>query len=419
MFDKNYFVKIEEWFGPKKFFLIFFIFNFLLRILIIDKPSFNSADFTGLVFDEAFYAKSAIYLLNATSHNNEHPPLAKALSALGFLIFGINSWGLRFFHILLGSLLPAIFFLFVLKLFKNFKIAIFSTLLLCFDTLYFVHSSIAMLDVPMLFFYLLAFLFLLSLLEKFEVKKLMLAAIFFGFAALCKESAFLLYFPILIFLFLKLFPNFKNFVKYMGFFTVISISIFCLGLQIYDWYTQAYPTFVEHIDYILTYAKILTIKEPEKFVYPWRWIVWYKPIPYYVTSTSENDKTIFRNPAYYGIHNPFLYASLLLSLPILFYQIFRRKKKVENEILLISWILFGYLIFIPWSLFFKRVIYPFYILNALPAISIAFALLFKDYPSKIFFAYLTLEIFFFLIFFPVKPKILAIFFENFLREMVS
>jgi len=417
MFDKIIFVKIEEWFEPKKIFLIFFIFNFLLRILIIDKPSFNPTDFSGLVFDEAFYAKSALYLLNATSHNNEHPPLAKALSALGFLIFGINSWGLRFFHILLGSLLPAIFFLFVLKLFKNFKIAIFSTLLLCFDTLYFVHSSIAMLDIPMLFFYLLAFLFLLTFLEKFESKKLFLASISFGLAALCKESAFLLYFPLLIFLFLKLSPNFKKFVKYMGIFTLISTSIFCLGLQIYDWYTQAYPSFIEHIDYILTYARILTIKEPEKFVYPWRWIVWYKPVPYYVTSTSENSKIIFRNPAYYGIHNPFLYASLLLSFPILLYQIFRRKKKIENEILLISWILFGYLIFIPWSLFFKRVIYPFYILNALPAISISFALLFKEVDTKIFFCYLFFEIFFFLIFFPVKPKFLATFCERFLSKL--
>jgi predicted membrane-bound dolichyl-phosphate-mannose-protein mannosyltransferase len=401
----------------KLFFILIFILNFLSRILIIDNPSFNPKDFTGLVFDEVFYARSALYLLNATSYNNEHPPLAKALSAFGFLIFGINSLGLRFFHIILGSLLPSIFFLFVFKLFKNLKISIFSTLLLCFDTLYFVHSSIAMLDVPMLFFYILSFLFLLNFFEKFDLKKIIIAAIFFGFAALCKESAFLLYFPILIFLFLKLFPNFKIFLKYISLFTSISILIFFLGLQIYDLYTQSYTNFIEHINYIITYAKSLTINEPEKFVYPWRWIVWYKPIPYYVTSTSENGKIIFRNPAYYGIHNPFLYSSLLLSFPFLFWQIFRKKKKIENESLLITWIMFGYLIFIPWSLFFKRVIYPFYILNALPAISIAFALLFKDFPSKIFFIYLIFEIFFFFVFFPVKPKTLAIFFERFLVEL--
>mgnify|MGYP002138065405 CR=1 FL=1 len=128
---------------------------FLLHLVIIENPS------DSYVFDEAHYVPAAKCLLERTVCNEEHPPLAKALIALGIRMFGDRGFGWRLPSVVTGTFTLVLVYL-LTRRFSNGRVALLAAFLLGFENLWFVHSSIAMLDIPAVLFAMLGVYFFMG-----------------------------------------------------------------------------------------------------------------------------------------------------------------------------------------------------------------------------------------------------------------
>jgi 4-amino-4-deoxy-L-arabinose transferase-like glycosyltransferase len=126
------------------------LFIFALHMIQIPFPSDGS-----YVFDEAHYVPASIATLNGQPANAEHPPLSKIIAAIGIAILGNNWFGWRFPQVLMHLGVLYLFYL-ISKRMLGDPWALGATMLLGFDTLFFIHGGILMLDTAALLFGLLA-----------------------------------------------------------------------------------------------------------------------------------------------------------------------------------------------------------------------------------------------------------------------
>jgi dolichyl-phosphate-mannose-protein mannosyltransferase len=123
-----------------------------------------------LYFDEPFYAKAGCVLVGGHRCGvpsmiredviPEHPPLAKWLIGGGVRLFGMTPFGWRVAAFLFGTACIPVLYLLARRLLGSTLGASLASGLLAIDFLHFVHSRVAMLDVFVTFFGILAFLFL-------------------------------------------------------------------------------------------------------------------------------------------------------------------------------------------------------------------------------------------------------------------
>lgn len=116
------------------------------------------------VFDEAFYARdSCLYagLAEATcsgsQHTEVHPPLAKWMIAVGIRAFGYNALGWRIVAAMVGTIAIGALYLLAKRILDSTASASLTSGLFAFDFLHFVQSRVAMLDVFVTLFSILAF----------------------------------------------------------------------------------------------------------------------------------------------------------------------------------------------------------------------------------------------------------------------
>lgn len=132
-------------------------------------------------FDEVHYVPAAAVLAGLRPHpglpewsgtplfqrspdpNFFHPPLGKAFIGAGMRLLGDNPWGWRFMPACFGLLSLWVFCRLARLLFGEERAALAATFLMSIDTLHLAQSRIAMLDVFLLFFNLLAMLVYLEL----------------------------------------------------------------------------------------------------------------------------------------------------------------------------------------------------------------------------------------------------------------
>jgi len=128
-----------------------------------------------------------------TYHNFEHPPLAKLLFGMS-IYFSKNIIdpliAARLVVVIIGSLTVIVLFFFTKELF-NRKIAILSALFLSFQSTHIFHSRLALLDVPLTFFYLLTLFFFYKGI-KGNYKHLFISALVLGLAIGTKYTGLLL-----------------------------------------------------------------------------------------------------------------------------------------------------------------------------------------------------------------------------------
>jgi dolichyl-phosphate-mannose-protein mannosyltransferase len=122
-----------------------------------------------IVFDETYYAKDACWYAETSASlcgiggdqtAGVHPPLGKWLIATGIKLFGFDSFGWRAAAALAGVLTIIVLYVLARRLFLSTVAASLTAGLLALDFLHFVQSRIAMLDVFVPLFGLLAVLFL-------------------------------------------------------------------------------------------------------------------------------------------------------------------------------------------------------------------------------------------------------------------
>ena len=112
-----------------------------------------------IILDEIHYIKDARSIsVNATTERAEHPPLAKLIIVGGIKAFGDNPWGWRVIPIICGTLTVIMFYLICRRFGMSRNAASIGTFLLATENLFFLLSSLAMLDVYYVTFMMLAFL---------------------------------------------------------------------------------------------------------------------------------------------------------------------------------------------------------------------------------------------------------------------
>ncbi len=122
-----------------------------LHLAVISQPG-------QYVFDEKAYVTDA-QLINGDigTQRPEHPPLGKLIIAKGIALLGDNPWGWRLPAVLASTLSLVLFYSLTRRLGLSHRVSFLATFLLTFENLFFIHGGLAMLDVYLIFFTLLAF----------------------------------------------------------------------------------------------------------------------------------------------------------------------------------------------------------------------------------------------------------------------
>ncbi|HYB04538.1 MAG TPA: glycosyltransferase family 39 protein, partial [Nitrososphaerales archaeon] len=127
----------------------------VLHVFAMSFPNGNNPP--QYVFDEAYYVPAGQDLLHLVASNLEHPFFGKVWVALGIYLFGNDFFGWRIFYVLIGTATVGVFYE-LARLFFNKEKALLAASLLGFETLFFIHTSLALLEGPPIFFALLGFL---------------------------------------------------------------------------------------------------------------------------------------------------------------------------------------------------------------------------------------------------------------------
>ena len=385
------------------------------------------------IFDESYYVGTYHFdqdLLNLIPSNLEHPFFGKIWGALGIYLFGDNFFGWRIFYVLIGILTVWVFYELALVFFSKGK-ALFAASLLGFETLFFIHTTAALLEGTPLLFGLLGFLLYFK-------KKYYLSAIAFGLSILSKEWG--LYFVIALFLYHVYFVigskplSRKAWSKFIIFVAILALVV-SLPLWAYD--TAYHPISsngtpitnpIQNFEYYYSYQTSLKISANDAldpWHFAWNWInpLTVSPDTYYAESvtfsvnttlpngTSYNRVTLVTTPIdYLGIGNLVIWYSIWAIVPFIILKPLISKKLTKIEAFVGSWILATYGPSLLLSAVIHRVVYAFYFINVDPGLALGIPMLISFIAPKDSFTeralialWLGAAIVFFFIFFPVRP----------------
>jgi hypothetical protein len=400
------------------------------------------------VFDESYYVGSSHFdqdLLNLVPSNLEHPFFGKIWGALGIYLFGDNFFGWRIFYVLLGTLTVWVFYELALVFFSKGK-ALFAASLLGFETLFFIHTSTALLEGPPILFALLGFLLYFK-------KKYYLSALAFGLSILSKEWG--LYF-VLAFFFYLLFAEIirpaissrlahapkvnpvhiprgtANVDRAPKIFLFVVIIILTVMLPLWAYDLLYHPvvngvTFnnpVENFQYYYSYHTSLTLSPSDAsdpWHYAWNWINPFtvSPDDYYIVTVNfynvlSNGTKILTGSTYpidwLGIGNLVIWYSIWAIVPFLILKPLITQRLTRLEAFVGAWILGTYAPSLYLSAIVHRVVYAFYFINVDPALALGIPMLIsfispdESGTQKALMAlWLGAAIVFFILFFPVHP----------------
>jgi 4-amino-4-deoxy-L-arabinose transferase-like glycosyltransferase len=345
------------------------------------------------VFDEAHYVPGAKCLLNGTVCKVEHPPLAMASIAAGITLFGDNGIGWRLFTVIAGTLSLAVVYL-IVKKFANSRVALLAAFLLGIENLWFIHSSIAMLDIIAIFFVLLStYLFL--------AEQYIWSGAFIGFGMLAKEVMVLALPVLALYVALsqpRLFSrdSFVRIAKIMAAVGIPAAAVFLVGLGFYDAAYEAFPSPIHHVKRIIMHNQAFEAPRMSDTVHPLRWFSGFPASPYFVTSVSVANSSMKRMILQYlGQANLIILLFIWLAIPLVWKQIREREPLALLNALMIA---------VPYAFFiymaFERVTYPFYMLVFIPSLCIISALALDKLPRNVVIAYCVGALIWFLYWFP-------------------
>ena len=250
----------------------------------------------GYIFDEVYYAKNAASLITNGVELNEqgaaefvvHPPLGKWLIGIGIRLFGNNEFGWRIIAAIVGSASVLLIYLIVQRLFGSLFLSNIAAALFALDGLHLVMSRVALLDIFLMFFILLAFYLILR-------DNLWLSGVVIGFAAATKWSAVFVI-PFLILLTVNIGKaNFATWGKRLNQFVLTPIGIYLLSwsgwfISTKGWARESRSNLFSslwnyHVE-IINFHRGLT----EQHTYaanPWSWLVLGRPTSFYYESTKN------------------------------------------------------------------------------------------------------------------------------------
>lgn len=362
-------------------------------------------DGCGFIFDEAHYIPTVRrYMMGQLDANLEHPPLSKLVIWAGMLIFGDNPWGWRTLNTAFSAATIIVIGLISYQLSKSLKLALIAELLASTDVTFFNLGGTAILDPPALFFMTLALLLHIKGRKNFS-------AIPLGLALLSKTSSLIALaaiagievgYPLVNTM--RIDKAWDAFRKYLREVFFPALLIFIIGLAAWDAQVGVYPTPLHHLQFMLDYHTRLVYYNPLEVELPLSWIIppiSRMPAPYMVYTTSEGLRPV----AFWGVSSP-LWWSIWLILP-LSYLIMRDGRPLHNpspELILTAWFAITYGSFIYLGYIAHRWVYIFYFLQiAIVLTPIVPIMLEKKGYGLLLMVLLAFQIFWLVLWFPVKP----------------
>ncbi len=400
-----------------RWFLLLFGIGLMLRILWLDKPEGS------LIFDEKYYVNVARIIIGLPHEsdvypdaplgldpNHEHPFLAKGLLALSMKILGDNAWGWRIPSVIFGMVSLLLFYLFVKKITGRSDFAFLSAFILNFDNLFFMHSRIATLDIFMLGFMLLGFYLYVE-------GKFILSAFSLALSTLCKIGGLYGFIVIVAYHFLHHIwrckedyqekVNWKDLLGWFEKFTVVYIVTGVALLAVMDRIWVGYSNPFDHMAFIYQYTSSLTRIVPEGIEsYPWQWLLNEVEIPYLTVNVNiYQDSQIVNTYPSIAVKGAMTPAIIFLAIPAIIYSAYSfYEDRIPYTLFTVLWFAFTYLPFYPMSFIGHRIMYLFYFLNTVPAVSLGISHLLLDQrpPRIIILIYCIAVVVAFYLLFPFK-----------------
>ena len=361
------------------------IFSLIIRIWHLNLPK-------GYIFDEVYYAKDANSLIQHGVELNEqggadfivHPPLGKWLIGIGIKIFGNNEFGWRIIPALVGTACVILIYLIAQRLFNSIFLSSTAAVLMALDGLALVMSRVALLDIFLMFFILLAFYFILT-------NNLWLSGVAIGLAGASKWSGFFVI-PLII----ALTINWKNFQLSILLRRLVQFILTPLGVYFITWsgwilnsngwgrqsggnlFSSLWKYHIE----ILSFHRDLA----EKHAYnanPWSWLVLGRPTSFYYESPKDCGAASCAQEIL-AIGTPVLWWAGVFAIAVTAGLFIVSKDRIAAFIL--AGIAGTYL---PWFFIQGRTMFYFYAISILPFLILAliytfnWALKYKDYRKYI------------------------------------
>ena len=317
---------------------------------------------------KAFYIPAALDILSgercttaplASTCNYEHPPLDKLFLALSIKVFGKNVVGYSLFPLLFGAGTLLMTYG-IARAVSGERVGRWAAFFLLIDGTFLGLDQQAWTDVPMVFFGLAAVYVQFALLKDHPSLRETLVGVLLGLSILSKETGILFLFAIVLY---SGGVTRELSLRRLALLVGVTALVSAAGLQIYDTVFTPFPTFVDHIKYILHYNSLIgTPGWPQeswlpflgRSVVPLAWLVFYPPFGFISTMPEE--------------------WLLVLAMVVAFYLQGWRVGQLSllehrTTLFIIAWMAATYAPYFIAQLF--RATYPFYMIQMLPAAAVA------------------------------------------------
>ena len=375
-------------------------FVLILRLWRLNLPK-------GYIFDEVYYAKNANSLIrNGVELDAQgqaefivHPPLGKWLIGIGIKVFGNDEFGWRISAAVIGTLSVVLIYLITKELFKSVFLGNIAAALMALDGLALVMSRVALLDIFLMFFILLAFYFLIK-------NDLWLSGVAIGLAAATKWSAIFLI-PFLILLTLnyhqiepiKWLKRAAQFIFLPSLIYLISWSgwIFTSGGWDRQSGSSVFTSLWKYHTAILDFHRNL-VETHSYAANPWSWLILGRPTSFFY-ETPNTCGVNSCSQEILAIGTPILWWSGIFAIALTFGFFVAHRDRIST--LILAGIAGTYL---PWFVIQGRTTFYFYAISILPFLILAliyafnWALKYGDYRKQIivFLAVVALNFIYFL-----------------------
>jgi predicted membrane-bound dolichyl-phosphate-mannose-protein mannosyltransferase len=364
-----------------------------------------------LIGDELWYVQAArviagvpvlMHHLSGTAQsgidpNSEHPSLAKVAMATMIHLMGDREVAWRIPSVVLGTLAIWLIYLVVLQVGGSRREAWFAAFILAFDTLFFIHSRIATLDIYLVTFSLLGtWLYLRSYLE--------LAAVVFAVAALCKANGVLGLMA--MYLYEALIhrrewrtPNWRAIGRRalaFGFF----VAFFVLGLGALDGFWSEYSGPFEHLAHMVSFHSGIKHVGPSSGTDSNALQWWLNEGSFDYLTWTETKNGVTRRILFRAMMNGYVIFSAPLALLYAAEKCWKDDSRVATFAL--ASVIANYVpIFVAWAVA-SRTSYIYYMVPVLPGIACALALSAFAVPRYLRWGFAATILYAFLLSFPFR-----------------
>ena len=375
-----------------------------------------------IIFDETFYVNAARIILGIPVHvglpysgarpgidpNDEHPVLGKLLIAGSMKLFGDDPFGWRLPSLIAGLACIALVYAIVRAVSPDAWLAVLAATIFAFDSLVFVQSRIATLDIPFLAFLLLGVWLWLK-------HRPLLAGIACAVAVLIKEQAVL---GLATLILLGLGPVAVRAVRQRqldraglrttGLLLLSFVVVWFAGEWSLDVAFTTFDTPWAHLQKILDYGFYLKSVgvRPAIESRPWHWWVNDGKMPYdsVTNQVTVNGKVVKSTVVlnFRGAMNPVMIGAAPLAVSYVAWRAWKFRDTLSLWV--VTWIATTYLIYFPLVFLSNRITYFFYILPTVPALAIAIAQLLRQarLPPPAVVGYLAALLAGFILYFPFR-----------------